>query len=74
MSPGQYLVFAICLFLTGGGLYFYSPLMAVVFGFLGLMVFVMCLSGCGHQDPSTAYQGSLCPKCGKDNRIKPWDF
>ena len=51
-----------------------NPLVSALFGGLAALVLLLGLLRCGRQEPSTAYQGSKCPRCGRKNWIWPWNF
>ena len=75
MAPGGYFYFALGLTVVGFALgYFISWLIAVIAGVLSLILFFMAICGSGYQESATAYQGSICPKCGERNWIWPWNL
>jgi hypothetical protein len=74
-SPGQYL--AVSLGVAAIALVvwvFWSSLGGALFLGVASLVFLLALSGCGYREPTTAYQGSTCPECGRKNWIWPWHF
>lgn len=74
-SPGQAFIVAVIVAVVAvaSGMLI-SRLAGAIFGVLSLLIFVNCLLYCGYQEPSTAYQGSVCPKCGTRHFIWPWSF
>jgi hypothetical protein len=74
-SPGQYLCVAVGVALLALVVaYLWDPLGGVLLGIVAGLVLLNCLGRCGCQQPATAYQGSLCPRCGRMNWIWPWNF
>lgn len=73
-SPGQFFavgIAVIAIALVVGWLW--SWLAGGLLGFVGALVLSMSISGCGYPEPATAYQGCVCPSCGKRNRVWPWN-
>jgi hypothetical protein len=82
-SPGVVLVVAgvLAAIAAGAGLYclIVEPaalafVMLMLLGGIALWFFLISCARSGYHHPSTAYQGSVCPKCGVWNWIWPWDF
>jgi hypothetical protein len=78
-APGYYSIAALVLALIAFAIayFFYSLygiILAALLGFMALALFVMAICSCGIQKPATAYQGSQCPKCGRNSWIWPWNF
>ena len=79
-SPRTYLLWAIGLFFLGAVMGLSAvpkeiralAAVGLVLCIFGVLVFLKCLLYCGYHDCATAYQGSVCPKCGKRNWIWPW--
>jgi len=74
-SPGQYSVVGLGALIAAVVLGIYQGwFIGVLVGFFATLILFMALCVCGHQPQAMAYQGSVCPKCGTDNFIWPWNF
>lgn len=74
-SPGEHLVISATLFLIAAGLaQWVDPLPAWICAWVGLLVLVMGLCGCGYREATGVNGGSCCGRCGTLNWIWPWSF